>query len=118
LPSSAASSATHCPTQITYALRALEQHQAQGGKYENPLSGVVAAALLLAASTPALAEDTLTIGFTVSQTASSTTTSLSQMRGFELWRDEVNAKGRLKAGDRTYKVNFVTYDDESQSARV
>ena len=40
------------------------------------------------------------------------------MRGFELWRDEVNAKGGIKAGGKSYNVKFVTYDDESQNTRV
>jgi len=40
------------------------------------------------------------------------------MRGFELWRDQVNAAGGIKAGDKHYKVNFVNYDDESQNTRV
>ena len=40
------------------------------------------------------------------------------MRGFELWRDEVNAKGGITAGDKRYKVSFVSYDDESANQRV
>ena len=40
------------------------------------------------------------------------------MRGFELWRDQVNAAGGIKAGGKTYKINFVSYDDESQNTRV
>src|SRR5499433_1209622 len=60
----------------------------------------------------------LTIGFTVSQTGKLNNDSTAQMRGFELWRDEVNAAGGIKAGGKQYKVNFVSYDDESQNARV
>ena len=40
------------------------------------------------------------------------------MRGFELWRDEVNAAGGLKAGSKKYKVAFKTHDDQSQVVRV
>ena len=40
------------------------------------------------------------------------------MRGFELWRDDVNAAGGIKAGGKSYKINFVTYDDELQNTRV
>ena len=40
------------------------------------------------------------------------------MRGFELWRDEVNAAGGIKAGGKTYKVKLVSYDDELQDTRV
>src|SRR5689334_2699855 len=81
------------------------------------LSGLAVAALL-AGSTPTLAEDTLTIGFTASQTGKLNNDSVAQMRGFELWRDEVNAAGGIKAGGKQYKVNFVSYDDESQNTRV
>jgi branched-chain amino acid transport system substrate-binding protein len=75
-----------------------------------------AAAMILAA--PALAEDTLTIGFTVSRTGALNLDSLAQEHGFEMWRDEVNAAGGIKAGDKRYKVRFVTYDDQSQGGRV
>jgi branched-chain amino acid transport system substrate-binding protein len=76
------------------------------------------AAAASAIATPAVAEDTLTIGFTVSQTGKLNNDAMAQMRGFELWRDEVNAKGGIKVAGKTYKVNFVSYDDESQSTRV
>src|SRR3974390_787471 len=82
----------------------------------NRLALLAAAALLLA--TPALAEDTITIGFTASQTGPLNNDSLAQMRGFELWRDEVNAAGGLKGGGKQYKIGLVSYDDESQNVRV
>ena len=79
---------------------------------------LIAAATLLTAS-PALAvDDTLTIGFTVSRTGKLNNDSTAQMRGFELWRDELNDRGGIKVGGRQYKVNFVSYDDESVNARV
>lgn len=78
---------------------------------------VVAAAAILAA-VPALADDTVTIGFTVSQTGALNNDSTAQMRGIELWRDEVNAAGGIKAGSKQYRINLVSYDDESQNVRV
>jgi branched-chain amino acid transport system substrate-binding protein len=68
--------------------------------------------------TPALAEDTITIGFTASQTGPLNVDSLGQQRGYELWRDEVNAAGGIKAGGKSYKINFVSYDDQSVGGRV
>jgi branched-chain amino acid transport system substrate-binding protein len=69
--------------------------------------------------TPAFADDdTLTIGMTLSQTGSLNVDSVSQQRGADLWRDEVNAAGGIKANDKRYKVRFVTYDDQSQGGRV
>ena len=74
----------------------------------------------IALTSPAWAadNDTLTVGFTVSQTGKLNTDSIAQMRGFELWRDQVNAKGGIKVGDKAYNIKFVSYDDESQNGRV
>jgi branched-chain amino acid transport system substrate-binding protein len=71
------------------------------------------------AATPAFAqEDTITVGFTASQTGPLNVDSLGQQRGYEFWRDEVNAAGGIKAGGKTYKVKFVSYDDQSVGGRV
>ncbi len=77
---------------------------------------LLAASILLAA--PAFAADTITIGFTASQTGALNNNSTAQMRGIELWRDEVNAKGGIKAGGKSYQIKTVSYDDESQNTRV
>jgi branched-chain amino acid transport system substrate-binding protein len=77
---------------------------------------LAAAAAFIA--TPAFAEDTITIGFTDSQTGPLNVDSLGQQHGYEFWRDEVNAKGGIKAGGKTYKVKFVSYDDQSVGGRV
>src|SRR6201997_5850858 len=77
---------------------------------------LAAAATLFAA--PAFAEDTITIGFTASQTGPLNVDSLGLVRGYELWRDEVNAAGGIKAGGKSYKVQFVSYDDQSVGGRV
>jgi len=79
---------------------------------------IAAAAMLVALPAFAADEDTLTIGFTVSQTGALNLDSLAQEHGFEMWRDEVNAAGGIKAGNKRYKVRFVTYDDQSQGGRV
>jgi branched-chain amino acid transport system substrate-binding protein len=77
---------------------------------------VGAAAIGFAA--PAFAEDTITVGFTASQTGPLNVDSLGQQRGYEFWRDEVNAAGGIRAGGKSYKVNFVSYDDQSVGGRV
>ena len=82
-----------------------------------PLALLAAAAFALPAA-PALAEDTITIGFTASQTGPLNVNSLGQQRGYELWRDQVNAAGGIKAGGKSYKVKFVSYDDQSVGGRV
>ena len=77
-----------------------------------------AIALGFAVSSAARAEDTLTIGMTVSQTGPLNVDSVAQLHGSEFWRDEVNAKGGIKVGNKHYKVRFVTYDDQSVGGRV
>ena len=79
---------------------------------------LLAAAAVLATTAAQAQQQTLTIGFTVSQTGALNNDSTSQMRGFELWRDETNAAGGIKAGDKSYKIEFKRYDDELQNARV
>jgi branched-chain amino acid transport system substrate-binding protein len=78
---------------------------------------LLAGAMLFAAS-PAFAQNTVTIGFTASQTGKLNNDSTAQMRGIELWRDDVNAHGGIKAGGKSYQVKLVSYDDESQNTRV
>jgi branched-chain amino acid transport system substrate-binding protein len=79
---------------------------------------LLAAAAALLFTGPAFAADTITIGFTDSQTGPLNVDSLGQQRGFEFWRDQVNAAGGIKAGGKSYMVNFVTYDDQSVGGRV
>jgi branched-chain amino acid transport system substrate-binding protein len=61
---------------------------------------------------------TITVGFTVSKTGALNVDSLEQSNGFDLWRDQVNAHGGIKAGGKSYQIKFASYDDESQSKRV
>ena len=76
------------------------------------------AALMTVFAASAFAEDTITIGMTVSRTGSLNVDSVSQLRGAELWRDEVNANGGISVGGKHYQVRFVEYDDQSQGGRV
>lgn len=75
-------------------------------------------AVAVVAAAPAVAQDVVTIGFTASKAGALAGDSLAQVRGFELWRDEVNAAGGLRAGARRIKVEFRSHDDESQVVRV
>ena len=61
-------------------------------------------------ATPVQAQDAITIGFTASKTGALSEQSLAQVRGFELWRDEVNAAGGIKAGPKRIKVEFKSTD--------
>jgi len=73
---------------------------------------------MIASVAAASADQTITIGFTVSKTGALNVDSMEQYRGFELWRDQTNAAGGIKAGGKNYKIQFASYDDESNSKRV
>ena len=78
---------------------------------------LIAAATIVAA--PAFAaDDTITVGFTASRTGPLNVDSTGQERGYQFWRDEVNAKGGIKVGGKSYKIKFVSYDDQSVGGRV
>lgn len=62
--------------------------------------------------------NTITIGFTTSETGALNADSEPQMRGFELWREHVNANGGIVVDGTHYKVAFKHYDDQSKAGRV
>lgn len=79
--------------------------------------------LFIAAFVPtapyAAEETTLVIGFTSSITGKYETSSGRQVRGFNLWMEQVNEAGGIELSDGTVvKFEAVTYDDESASERV
>jgi branched-chain amino acid transport system substrate-binding protein len=79
---------------------------------------ILAAVATLFAAPAFAADDTIIIGMTESQTGPLNVDSLGLVRGAEMWRDEVNAAGGIKAGGKSYKVQFVSYDDQSVGGRV
>jgi branched-chain amino acid transport system substrate-binding protein len=85
----------------------------------NKLLSAVALAAIGALTVPAaFAANTITIGMTKSDTGALNVDSTFMSRGAELWRDNVNAAGGIKVGNKHYKVKFVSYDDQSQGGRV
>jgi branched-chain amino acid transport system substrate-binding protein len=79
---------------------------------------ITAFALTLAAPAYAGEGNTITIGFTVSQTGALNVDSIAQRNGFDLWREDVNKAGGIRVGGKQYEIGFASYDDQSQSPRV
>ncbi len=77
-----------------------------------------AAATLANSSAVAADTDTITIGFTASRTGPLNVDSTGQERGYDFWRDEVNANGGIQVGGKRYQVKFISYDDQSVGGRV
>jgi branched-chain amino acid transport system substrate-binding protein len=65
------------------------------------------------------AEQTVTIGFTASQTGKLNVEGIRQINGVNLWMEQVNAAGGIKLADgQAIKVAAKFYDDESNKNRV
>jgi branched-chain amino acid transport system substrate-binding protein len=78
----------------------------------NLIKGALTAALALV--TPAWAADPVRIGFAIANTGPFTMASNPQLKAYELWRDQVNARGGLNVAGTKRPVEFVMYDDQSK----
>lgn len=74
--------------------------------------GMAASGLL---SGQAVAQDVLKVGAAVSLSGTLSREGNLLRDGYELWKEEINKKGGIKAGDKTYKVEVIYYDDESKA---
>src|SRR5512146_1157483 len=82
------------------------------------LAFVVPATLAACGSTSAGGgSDTLVFGAPVSLTGSLSHEGTDTLNGYNLWADQVNAKGGIKVGDKTYKVKIKYYDDGSSAQK-
>lgn len=60
---------------------------------------------------------TLTFGAPVSLTGSLSHEGTDTLNGYNIWADQVNAKGGIKVGDTTYTVKIKYYDDASSAQK-
>jgi hypothetical protein len=70
---------------------------------------------LAASVATARAEDVLKIGVAISQSGTFVREGQFLLEGYELWAEKANAAGGVKVGDKTYKVQLISFDDESQA---
>jgi branched-chain amino acid transport system substrate-binding protein len=68
-------------------------------------------------SSSAGGSDTLTFGAPIALTGSLSHEGTDTLNGYNLWIDQINAKGGLKVGDKTYKVKIKYYDDGSSAQK-
>ena len=79
------------------------------------LSGLLATAAALASGGAfAQADKPIRIGFSMARTGMLANATPSQANTYELWREQVNARGGMDVGGTKRKVEFVTYDDQSK----
>ncbi|MBI4969482.1 MAG: amino acid ABC transporter substrate-binding protein [Rhodospirillales bacterium] len=58
------------------------------------------------------------IGFSIAKTGLFAAAAPSQLTAYELWRDQVNAKGGLDVGGTKRRIEFVQYDDQSDPSQA
>ncbi len=80
----------------------------------NPFARVFTALALLLVAVPARAENPIKIGFTMALTGGVAANGKQILAAFEIWRDDVNAKGGLLG--RPVELKY--YDDQSNPANV
>ena len=79
------------------------------------VGGTTAALLALVSGlVTAQADKPLRIGFSIARTGMLANATPSQLNTYELWREQVNAKGGMNVGGTKRKVEFVIFDDQSK----
>src|SRR5215210_1492375 len=64
------------------------------------------------------AQETIRIGAPLPLTGPLSPEGIKQQRGYDLWAETANAKGGVKAGGKTYKVQIVYVDYASNTPRA
>jgi branched-chain amino acid transport system substrate-binding protein len=83
------------------------------------LSRMIAAAGVTAFLTiPALAQDGIKVGAPLPLTGPLAPEGLKQKRGYDLWAEAATAKGGIRAGGKTYKIEIVYTDYASNTPRA
>jgi branched-chain amino acid transport system substrate-binding protein len=84
------------------------------------IKGGAAVALTLAAPSFALAQGAkpIRIGFSLPKSGIFASAAPSQLNAYELWKDQANARGGLQVGKEKRPIEFVVYDDQSNSSQA
>lgn len=91
----------------------LERKMATRRSTLSMFGAVSAFALAAALSVPALANDTLKIGFVGVTSGPDAAWGTSNVRSMQTLADMWNSAGGVKIGDKTYDVQIVTFDDQA-----
>jgi branched-chain amino acid transport system substrate-binding protein len=78
------------------------------------LVAAVAGTLLWSVARPARGADVLKIGAPLAATGPDAREGALTKDGYDLWAEAVNARGGVKVGNASYKVQIVYYDDQSK----
>ncbi|HLW46750.1 MAG TPA: amino acid ABC transporter substrate-binding protein [bacterium] len=78
------------------------------------LAAIAAIGVLGAAAGAQQGAEILKLGAPLAATGADAREGALAKQGYDLWADTVNARGGIKAGGKTYKVQIVYYDDQSK----
>ena len=79
---------------------------------------IVAGVAAFAVAGAATAADPIKIGFSHSKTGIFAPAATSQLQSYELWREQVTARGGLDVAGTRRPVEFVVYDDQSNTGKA
>ncbi len=79
---------------------------------------LAAVALVASAGTPVLAQDVVRVGAPLPLTGPLSPEGVKQKEGYDLWAEAANAKGGIKVGGKSYKVEIVYVDYASNTPRA
>lgn len=82
------------------------------------LSALLVAAALAAGAGAAYAQDVVRIGAPLPLTGPLSPEGVKQQRGYDMWAETANAKGGIKAGGKSFKVEIVYVDYASNTPRA
>ena len=86
--------------------------------FKSLATSIAGLGLALAGAGGALAADPVKIGFSLPLTGIFAPAAPSQKNAYELWREQVNAKGGLDVAGTKRMVEFVSYDDQSDPGQA
>ena len=72
----------------------------------------------LSFAAPATAAESIKIGFSHSKTGIFAPAATSQLQSYKLWREQVNARGGLDVAGTRRPIEFIVYDDQSNSGKA
>ena len=86
-------------------------------KFGLALGSLIAAIMVaLAGVSSAFAQDTIKLGVIGPMTGPGAQWGLAAVGGVQIAAKEVNDKGGLKVGDKTYRVEVIPYDEQYKAA--
>lgn len=81
-------------------------------------AATLATTLMTAFAGAAFAEDVIKVGAPLPLTGPLSPEGVKQQNGYKLWADTANARGGIKAGGKTYKIEIVAVDYASNTPRA